>query len=161
MCSPATRQDRGGARFHGQGLHLHVHSHPGAESPSENNQTSSTSCMCLTRRTTREAFAPSPPPPQTLCLPCQDLDQDTFSWWGWNSVRWLAVINNSLTAKSVLWPWWCPSFSSKVDLATTDAAPLDIAAHDSALACVTLNTQGELCHSEACGESPGKSWPSS
>ena len=32
--------------------------------------------------------------------------------------------------------------NEKVDLATTDAAPLSIAAHDSALACITLNTQG-------------------
>ena len=32
----------------------------------------------------------------------------------------------------------------KVDLATTDAAPLSIAAHDSALACITLNTQGGI-----------------
>ena len=30
-------------------------------------------------------------------------------------------------------------------MATTDAAPLSIAAHDSALACITLNTQGEVC----------------
>ena len=34
--------------------------------------------------------------------------------------------------------------NAKVDLATTDAAPLSIAAHDSALACITLNTQGGI-----------------
>jgi len=56
--------------------------------------------------------------------------------------RGLCSLSPSSTNSLLALPGPRPGHLQLVDLATTDAAPLDIAAHDSALACVTLNTQG-------------------
>jgi len=56
--------------------------------------------------------------------------------------RGLCSLSPSSTNSLLALPGPRPGHLHLVDLATTDAAPLSIPAHDSTLACITLNTQG-------------------